>query len=133
MAVGAEAVSHTRHMPVRRYLDVVVVLVAAIPALALGAPTFGYLVGAGAWVIQRIVQANENLLVAHWTDTLQRMGVKLFTAFGRIWFLAGAIVLAGVVGQRKDGLTAALVIFGAYSVAFLIRLVSGPPTGTDVE
>jgi hypothetical protein len=120
-------------MPVRRYLDVVVVLVAAIPALALGAPTFGYLVGAGAWVIQRIVQANENLLVAHWTDTLQRMGVKLFTAFGRIWFLAGAIVLAGVVGQRKDGLTAALVIFGAYSVAFLIRLVSGPPTGTDVE
>jgi hypothetical protein len=36
-------------------------------------------------------------------------------------------VIAGVAGGRADGLTAALVIFGAYSIAFAIRLISGPP------
>ena len=37
-----------------RYIDVVVVLVAAIPALALGAPALGYLVGGGFWILQRV-------------------------------------------------------------------------------
>ena len=44
--------------------------------------------------------------------------------------MAGAIVLAGVVGGRADGLTAAVVLFGAYSIAFMIRILSGPPGGT---
>ena len=55
------------------------------------------------------------------------MGLNLFEAFGRIWLLAGAIVLAGIVGGRADGLTCALVVFCSYSVAFAIRVVSGPP------
>lgn len=115
-------------MPVLRYLDIVVVLVAAVPALALGAPALGYVLGGGAWIIQRIVQANESQFLSRWSDTVQRMGFTLFAAFGRIWFLAAAIVIAAVAGHRSDGLTATLVIFGAYSVAFVIRLVSGPPT-----
>ena len=41
--------------------------------------------------------------------------VRLFESFGRIWLLAGAIIIAGVAGGRKDGLTAAIVIVGAYS------------------
>jgi hypothetical protein len=32
-----------------------------------------------------------------------------------------------VVGGRPDGRAATLMIFGAYSVAFVIRLLSGPP------
>ncbi len=36
------------------------------------------------------------------------LGVGLVEAFGRIWLLAGAIVLAGVVGGRADGLAAAV-------------------------
>ncbi len=59
-----------------------------------------------------------------------RFGLNLFEAFGRIWLLAGAIVLAGVVGGRADGLTAALVIFGAYSIAFAMRVVEGRPGGS---
>ena len=57
-----------------------------------------------------------------------QLGLNLFEAFGRIWLLAGAIMLAGVAGGRADGLTAALVIFAAYSVAFAIRVLSGKPT-----
>jgi hypothetical protein len=38
-------------------------------------------------------------------------------------------VLAAVIGGRRDGLAAALLIFGAYSVAFAMRLVGGRPQG----
>jgi hypothetical protein len=60
------------------------------------------------------------------TQPVRQLGINLFEAFGRIWLLAGAIVVAGVVGGRRDGLTAALVIFGAYSVAFAVKIITGP-------
>jgi hypothetical protein len=56
-------------------------------------------------------------------------GLNLVDGFGRIWLLAGAIVLAAVIGGRGDGLTAALVIFCVYSIAFTMRLISGRPQG----
>jgi hypothetical protein len=111
----------------RKYLDLVIVAVATVPALALGAPVLGYLVGAAAWFVQRALQAFDLRQTANIDDSLRRAGVRTFEAFGRIWLLAGAIVLAAVVGTHKDGLTAALVICLAYSVAFVTRLMSGPP------
>jgi hypothetical protein len=114
-----------------RYLDVAVVLVAAIPALALGVPALGFVLGGGAWVAQRVLQVTDRRLVrARVSDSLRRAGVSLAEAFGRIWLLAGAIVVAGVAGGRADGLTAAVTIFAAYSIAFTIRLMSGPPADT---
>jgi hypothetical protein len=110
-----------------KYIDVAVVLVAAIPALLLGAPTFGFIVGAVAWLLQRALQIVDLRMTARVDESLRRAGVRLFEAFGRIWLLAGAIIIADAVGNRRDGLTATLVIFGAYSVAFVIRLISGPP------
>jgi hypothetical protein len=111
----------------RKYLDVFVVVIAAIPALALGAPVFGYLVGAAGWFLQRAIQVADRRYTANVDDSIKRAGIGLFEAFGRIWLLAGAIILAAVAGGHKDGLTATLVIFAAYSVAFVIRLTSGPP------
>jgi hypothetical protein len=126
-------VSQPRSTTILRFLDVVVVLVAAVPALALGAPALGYLVGACGWIVQRAIQLNEHRLTAGIADPRRAVGVRLFGSFGRIWLLVGAIVIAGVAGGRKDGLTAALVIFVAYSVAFVIRLASGPPPPRSQE
>ncbi len=116
-----------------RYLDVVLVALAVPAALALGAPAFGCLVGAGAWLAQRILAEADKRWVSRAAAPRTRLGLTLFEAFGRIWLLAGAIVLAGVAGGRRDGLAAALVIFGAYSVAFAIRLLSGRPTPSQVR
>ena len=127
LAVTAEAVSQSRSMPILRYLDVVAVVIAAIPAIVLGAPTFGYLVGGGAWILQRLIQANEYRLAPHLKTPRAQLGAHLAEAFGRIWLLAIAIIVAGVAGGRADGLTCAIVIFGAYSIAFVIRVFSGPP------
>jgi hypothetical protein len=116
-----------RAMAVLRYLDVVLVAVGVPIALALGAPAFGCLVGAVAWLAQRALAHTDRRWIGRAKEARAQLGLNLFEAFGRIWLLAGAIVLAGVVGGRRDGLTTALVIFAAYSVAFAIRLLSGRP------
>jgi hypothetical protein len=134
LAVGVGAASEQPLMVVPRYLDVVLVAIGAVPALALGAPEFGYLVGAGAWILQRIISAADRRLLSDKATNLRRqLSLNLFEPFVRIWLLAGAIVLAGVAGHRADGLTAAMVIFAAYSIAFVIRLLSGPPPPRAVE
>jgi hypothetical protein len=110
-----------------RYLDVVLLVVAAAPVLALGAPVAGYAVGAGAWVAQRVLAQVDRGWIRKAREPRTALGLNLFEAFGRIWLLAGAIVAAGVIGGRADGLTAALTIFGAYSVAFAVKVITGPP------
>jgi hypothetical protein len=127
LAVGVGAASEELSMAViLRYLDVVLVALAAIPALALGAPAVGYAVGGGAWILQRIIHETDRRWISRVAEPRKQLGFNLFEAFGRIWLLAGGIVIAGLV-ERADGLTAALVILGAYSIALMIRLISGPP------
>lgn len=107
--------------------DVIVAVVGGVIALALGAPALGCVVGVAGWVLQRAVQLADRGLTLRLREPRTALGVHMAEAFGRIWLLAGAIVLAGVVGSRADGLTAAIVIFCAYSLAFAIRMISGPP------
>jgi hypothetical protein len=117
-----------RAVAVLRYLDVVLVVLAVPVALALGAPAVGILVSAAAWLMQRVLaRAGQRWIAGRGTDA--RFGLNLVDGFGRIWLLAGAIVIAAVIGGRRDGLAAAVLIFCAYSIAFAIRLVSGRPQG----
>lgn len=132
-ATGAGALVEKRSMALLRYLDVVLVVVAAPGALALGAPVLGYAIGAGAWLVQRIIAHTDRRWISGAASPRTQLGLHLFEAFGRIWLLAGAIVAAGVAGGRADGLTAALVIFGAYSVAFAVRVITGPPQRKPVR
>jgi hypothetical protein len=110
-----------------RYLDVVLVAVLAAPAIALVAPAVGYAIGGGAWIAQRLLQILDRRWTRTYLEPRRAVIVNLFERFGRIWLLAAAIIVAGVAGGRADGLTAALVIFGAYSIAFVTVLLSGPP------
>jgi hypothetical protein len=125
---GAGAVLPQRSNAILRYLDVVLVVLAVPVALALGAPAVGVVVSAVAWLIQRVLAGSIQRWIAGRGDDA-RFGLNLVDGFGRIWLLAAAIVLAAVIGGRRDGLAAALLIFGAYSIAFAMRLVSGRPQG----
>jgi hypothetical protein len=117
-------------MALLRYLDLILVAVAVPVTLALGAPVVGVVVSAAAWFLQHVVaQTGRRWIARQGSDA--RFGLNLLDGFGRIWLLAGAIVLAAVIGGRSDGLTAALVIFGAYSVAFAVRVISGRPQGAQ--
>jgi hypothetical protein len=125
-AVGA---GQRRDVPMLalRYIDVVFAVIAAAVAIALGAPVLGCALGAGAWVLQRVVQAADRTWARRMREPRAALGVSLFERFGRIWLLAGAIVVAGLAGSRQDGLAAAIIIFCAYTIRFVIGLVSGPP------
>jgi hypothetical protein len=126
LAVDVDSASEELFMVFLRYLDVVLVALVAGPAIALGAPAVGYAVGATAWILQRVVAEVNRRWIAKVTEPRRQLGFNLFEAFGRTWLLAGGIVIGGLIA-RADGLTAAVVIFGAYSVAFMIRVASGPP------
>jgi hypothetical protein len=130
----APALSHAGASPVvarpplrpLQYLDVMLVVLATPVALALGAPAFGLLIAAGAWLLQRVLAHTDRRWIARRAQASgSRLGLDVAESFGRIWLLAGAIVVAGVVGGRADGLAAALTVFAAYSVAFATRLFSG--------
>jgi hypothetical protein len=108
-----------------RYLDVALMLIATPIALVLGAPALGLLVAVGAWLLQRVLAHADRRWIARKRAPGSRLGLDVAESFGRIWLLAGAIVLAGAVGGRADGLAAALTIFAAYSVAFATRIASG--------
>lgn len=110
-----------------KYFDVVAVVIGVVVALALGAPVFGTLMGGGAWILQRLIHASDRSLISRRLEPRQQLAANLGEAFGRIWLLAIAIIVAGVAGHRSDGLAAALVIFGAYSLFFAARLLSGAP------
>lgn len=127
MAVGLGAAFEDLSMVVLRYLDVVLVVLLAGPALALGAPVVGYVVGAAAWILARSIAAVDKPWLRRAKEPQTVLAMTLFEAFARTWLLAGAIVAAALGGDHADGLTAALVIFCSYSVAFVIRVMSGPP------
>jgi hypothetical protein len=128
VTAGVAIAGQQRSVAVLHYLDVVLVAIATPVALALGAPTIGVVVGAGAWMAQRVVaHAGQRFIASRGPDA--RFGLNLVDGFGRIWLLAGGIVLAGIAGGRRDGLAAAVLIFAAYSVAFAMRLVGGRPQG----
>lgn len=128
MAIGGQTdAGHGARTTAWQYLDVLLVAISIAPALALGAPALGYGLGAGGWALQRLVHLIDTHWIRRFAKPITQLAATLFEAFGRIWLLAGVIVIAAVVGGRVDGLTAALVILAAYTVAFGIKVVSGPP------
>ncbi|MGC9220581.1 MAG: hypothetical protein ACP5H2_04415 [Solirubrobacteraceae bacterium] len=113
---------------VLQVVDIAFLVVGALLALVVfRAPALGVVVGGIGWLVQRAVQVVDR----HYTDRLRdprkQVGIHVTEAFGRIWLLAGAIIIAGVAGQRQDGLTAAILIFVMYSISFGVRILNGPP------
>ena len=106
------------------YLDIVLVLVVAIPALAAGAPELGYAVGAAAWILQRIASVEVDRRLASVGELRRRLGLGVASSMLRVWLLAVTIMVVGVAAERADGLTAALVIFGAFSVQFALSAIA---------
>jgi hypothetical protein len=101
------------------YIDVILLLLVAAPVLAAGAPALGFTVGAVAWILGRGASAAAERRIAALEDFRRQIGYGVASTKHRVWLLACAIIAAGVGASRHDGLTAALVIFGAFSVNFI--------------
>jgi hypothetical protein len=106
-----------------RYLDVVLI-VAALPFVALaGLPLLGYAVGAIAWILQRAAGVALERQAAKTTDIRRQVGLNLGGTIARAWIVGGAILAVGLAGEREDGLTAAVLVFVAFTVYFALSVI----------
>lgn len=121
----AHAVRTTEPLAPFRYLDVALVLLAAPFALLMGAPVLGYAVGAGAWVVHRVIGlALERR--ARDRDIRAALGLNLGGVIARTWLVGLTILAVGLAAEREDGLTAAIVLLAAFTVYFVISLLLRP-------
>jgi hypothetical protein len=118
------------------YLDLGV-LILAVPILLLaGAPALGFGLGAGGWLAARALGFAADHAAARFDDPRRALLVAIAALFGRLWLVALAVILAGRLGEDRDGLAAVLVIGAAFTVYLAISIVFRPrpaPRGTAAQ
>ncbi|HVF78220.1 MAG TPA: hypothetical protein VNA28_07965 [Solirubrobacteraceae bacterium] len=122
--MSAASANSERGSVALEYVDIVLVVIVAVALLATNVPTVGLLAGAAAWIVMRVAQIEADKQLVNIHDLRRRLGVGVAFSMLRVWLLAGAIIACGIAVSRADGLTAALVIFGAFSVNFVRNAVS---------
>jgi uncharacterized protein involved in cysteine biosynthesis len=108
-----------------RYLDVLVVLLAAPFVLLMGAPTLGYVAGAAAWIFTRVVGAAVERR-SRGRSARAQIGAGFGVLMGRTWLLGITILVVGLAGSREHGLMAGLVGLVAFTIYLATSLVLRP-------
>ena len=108
-----------------RYLDVVLVVLAAPFAILLGAPALGYAVGAVVWIAQRLLEIALDRAGKR-ADVRREIGIKVGSMIGRVWLIGAGILVVGLAAEREDGFTAAVVCLAAYTVHLATAIVLRP-------
>jgi hypothetical protein len=98
-----------------RYMDVLLVILAAPFVILMGGPLLGYLAGGGAWVLTRLLGAFIERK-ARTRSAKQQIGINFGALMGRAWILGITILVVGLAGDREDGLMAALLALVAFTV-----------------
>jgi hypothetical protein len=109
-----------------RWIDVILVVAVAPFVLLTGAPVLGYVVGAGAWIVTRLLALLVERRAAASDNPKTVAGLMLFTGLGRAWLLGLSILVVGLAGSRKDGLTAAIVVAAAFTLYLALGIAMGP-------
>ena len=108
-----------------RYLDVALVLLAAPFVVLLDLPVLGYVVGAGAWLVSRVIEFALERRAAR-AQVRGALGLKFASMLGRTWLIGLAIVVVGVAAERQDGFTAAVVCLIANTIHLATQLILRP-------
>jgi hypothetical protein len=115
-----------------RYLDVVLVVLAAPFVVLMDGPLLGYGVGAAAWIVQRLAAAAVERAAARQRDYRRAIGLGMASSLARAWLVALAILAVGLAGAREDGLTAAILVLAAFTVylatTLTLRALERTPT-----
>jgi hypothetical protein len=108
-----------------RYLDVVLIVLAAPFVILLGLPVLGYVAGAGVWIAQRVLEAVLGR-VERRSDVRRAIGIKVASMIGRTWLIGVGILAVGLGAEREDGFTAALLCLAAYTIHLATTLILRP-------
>lgn len=114
-----------------RYADLGLLALALPIFLVAGLPMLGYAVAAAAWLAQHAIllaadRGSARALVAG--DRRKALGIVGVATLSRVWLVALSILLVGLLGEREDGLAAAVLTLalvtlhlGSLAVAKLVH------------
>lgn len=103
-----------------KHVDLLALAAALAVFVVGGLPLLGYAVAAAVWLAQRGIHALAN---RHAGEELARgnrqraMGTVAATSLGRVWLMATAVLLVGIV-EREAGLAAALLLLALFTLSF---------------
>ena len=119
-----------------RYGDLAL-LALALPAFIIaGWPLLGYAVAAAAWLAQRGIHhlaARRITRSIAGGDRRAALGIMAASTLGRVWLIALAVLIVGLV-EREAGLAAALLSVALFTLYFGGRVLDRllyPEEGTD--
>lgn len=112
-----------------RWLDVVLVVLAAPFVVLTELPVLGYVAGAVAWIANRAIGAFVERLARRSGDVRKAVGLNLAALLVRSWLVALTILAVGLAGEREDGLTAAILLLAAFTLYFVTSLLLRPLEG----
>jgi hypothetical protein len=117
-----------------KYADLLVLAAALAVFLVAGLPLLGYAVAAAVWLLQRGAQMFAAARVRSELGAGNRqkaMGIAAMTTLGRVWLMATAVLLVGLV-EREAGLAAAVLVLVLFTVSFAAQGLAhlfGEPEG----
>jgi DMSO/TMAO reductase YedYZ heme-binding membrane subunit len=109
-----------------RYLDVVLVVVAAPILLLIGVPAVGYAVGAGAWLALRVAGLGLERYLLGGANPRREISLRLGYLLARVFLLALAVILVRRGEGRNDSLATLGVVVFAFTVALIISYLERP-------
>ena len=116
-----------------RYLDLVL-LVAGLPVfIVAGLPMAAYVVVACVWLAQHAIELGVDRAVARAAargDRRAAMGWVGATTLARVWIVALAVLLVGVLSSKEAGLAAAVfaaILFTVHLGGRLLGRLIAPP------
>lgn len=109
-----------------KHVDLAVLAAALAVFLLGGLPMLGFAVGAGVWLLQRVIQmlaerrANAELVAG---NRQRAMATVAVSTLGRVGLMATAVLVAGIV-EREAGLASAILVAVLFTVSFAAQGVA---------
>ena len=110
---------------VLRNIDVPVLALALVIFVVAGLPILGWVTGAGAWAIQRLISEYATRKANQAEDPRTKVGILAGSMIGRGWLVAGIIIAVGL-GNNTAGLSAAVLFLVVFTLQFTMTLAMRP-------
>jgi len=121
-----------------KYVDLIALLAALAVFLLGDLPLLGFAVAAAVWLTQRGIQvlAQRRMKQELAAGNRQKaMGIVAASTLGRVWLMATAVLLVGIV-ERESGLASAILLLALFTISFaaqgLAHLFDDQPEGQGV-
>jgi len=131
---GSDAVEGGRAATIVRYLDLPVLAIALLVFSTADLPMLGFGVLAGVWLAGLAVElygARRSRRELSEGNRRGAMGWVGATTLGRVYMVATAVLVVGLLGDREDGLAAAVLAVVLFTVHFAGRFAANWMEGPE--